>query len=108
MYIAKKHGYSLRSLSLTCHGKVSNHVITPLEEVPHLQALVLAAQDGREILVGEPVQRARVLEGLLQTCAGLDVAAQELTASVERLLVWGEVHGWHCLVVGVVVDVLYE
>lgn len=78
---------------LTCHGKISDHFIPPFEQISHLKTFILTAQDGGEILALEAVQRARVFEGLLQTRAGLDVAAKVL--AVERLLTCGEFDGRH-------------
>lgn len=84
----------VRGKNSTRHGQVPDHVVPPREEVPRLQALVLAAQDGREVLVGEVVERAGVLEGLVQSRAGLGVAAHDLLAlGTAALIVYDR---WHC------------
>lgn len=78
---------------LTCHSKVPDHLVSPFQEILHLQALIFPPKHRRQVLVLESVERARVLERLRDTRAGLDIAANELP--VELLLGCWELDGRH-------------
>lgn len=80
-------------MRLTRDSKVPYHIITPSEQVSHLEAFVLPANDGRHILVRELVQRAGVSEWFEQARTGLRVATKELAAKL--LLTRGQIHRGH-------------
>lgn len=80
-------------MRLTRDGKVPYHIITPFEQVSHLKAFVLPANDGSHILVREVVQRAGVSQWFEQTRTGLRIATKEL--AVKLLLTRGKVNRRH-------------
>lgn len=80
-------------VKLTRNSKISNHIIAPFEEISHLEAFVLAPNHWGNILVGEFVQCASVLQRLQQTRTGLGVAAKEL--AVRLSLARGQLYRRH-------------
>lgn len=80
-------------MRLTRDGKVPYHIITPFEQVSHLKAFVLPANNRSHILVREVVQRAGVSQWFEQARTGLRVATKEL--AVKLLLTRGKVHRRH-------------
>lgn len=80
-------------MRLTRNGKVPYHIITPFEQVPHLKAFILPANNRSYILVREVVQRASVSQWFVQTRTGLHIATKEV--AVKLLLARGQIHRRH-------------
>lgn len=78
---------------LTSDSEVPYHIITPFEQVSHLKALVLSANNGGHILVREVVQSAGISKWFEQTRTGLRIATKEL--AVKLLLTRGQIHRRH-------------
>lgn len=80
-------------MRLTRNGKVPYHIIAPFEQVSHLKAFILPANNRSYILVREVVQCASVSQWFVQARTGLHVATKEV--AVKLLLTRGQIHRRH-------------
>lgn len=77
----------------TRDSKVPYHIIPPSEQVSHLEAFILPANNGGHILVREVVQSASISQWSQQTRTGLRVATKYV--AFKLLLARGQIQRRH-------------